>query len=140
MVTINHLVTGRHRDFLLVTYRDSRILLTNKLRRNQQLKIVVQHLASVMLTTTLCWWLYDGNRFKMLVTESICWKLFALCWLFLNVSNYHYFRWVTNIPKLSPTHFVSNILGQRPYFCHRNSSRDVMWNMSLLVRFWRCPN
>ena len=83
MVTINHLV--RHRDFLSVTYRDSRILLTNKMRQNQQMKIVVQHLASVMLATILCWWLYDGDRFKILVTDSRCW------WQIQYVGNYlHY--------------------------------------------------
>ena len=77
--TLYHLVTGHHRDFLLVTFLgcwchwDSRILLTNKMRQNQQLKIVVQHLASVMLVTTLYWWLYSNDRFTMLVTESICW-------------------------------------------------------------------
>ena len=37
---------------------------------------------TVMLLTTLCWWFYDGDRFKMLVTESLCWRLFSLCWWF----------------------------------------------------------
>ena len=29
-----------------------------------------------MLVTKLCWGLYDGDRFKMLVTESFYWRLF----------------------------------------------------------------
>ena len=54
---------------------------------------------TVMLLTTLCGWFYDGDRFKILATESLCWRLS-----------------VTNILKLSPTHFVSNILHQ--HRCH----------------------
>ena len=30
----------------------------------------------VMLMTTLCWWLHDRGRFKMLVSDSICWRRF----------------------------------------------------------------
>ena len=36
--------------------------------------------ATVMLVTTLWLWFYDGDSFKMLVTESLCWWLFSLCW------------------------------------------------------------
>ena len=45
---------------------------------------------TVMLVTTLCWWLNDGDRFKMLVTVTnidvtlmlICWRQFVHqeCW------------------------------------------------------------
>ena len=28
---------------------------------------------------TLCWVHYDSNRFKMLVTESLCWRIFCVC-------------------------------------------------------------
>ena len=35
-----------------------------------------------MLVTSLCWWLYDGDWFLMLVAESLCWRLFSLCWWF----------------------------------------------------------
>ena len=31
---------------------------------------------TVMLVTSLCWWLYDGDWFEMLVAESLCWRLF----------------------------------------------------------------
>ena len=37
-----------------------------------QLIFKKNHLATVMLVTTLCWWLYDGDRFKMLMPESLC--------------------------------------------------------------------
>ena len=30
---------------------------------------------TVMLATSLCWWLYDGDCFEMLVAESLCWRL-----------------------------------------------------------------
>ena len=32
---------------------------------------------TVTLVRTLCWWFYDDDRFKMLVTESLCWRLFG---------------------------------------------------------------
>ena len=31
---------------------------------------------TVMLVTSLCWWLYDGDWIQMLVAESLCWRLF----------------------------------------------------------------
>ena len=37
---------------------------------------------TVMLGTSLCWWLYDGDSFEMLVAEWLCWRLFSLCWWF----------------------------------------------------------
>ena len=47
----------------------------------------VSNLVTVMLVTSLCWWLYHGDRFQMLVAEWLCWRLFSICWLFLNVLN-----------------------------------------------------
>ena len=32
--------------------------------------------------TSWLWCLYDGDWFLILVTESLCWRLFSLCWLF----------------------------------------------------------
>ena len=32
--------------------------------------------------TSLCWWLYDGDWFQMLVAESLCWRFFSSCWWF----------------------------------------------------------
>ena len=53
---------------------------------------------TVMLVTSLCWWLYDGDWFHMLVTESLCWRLFSLCWWFS-----HCIKSVANILNRSPT-------------------------------------
>ena len=36
----------------------------------------------MILVTSLCWCLYDGDLFQMLVAESLCWRLFSLCWWF----------------------------------------------------------
>ena len=48
--------------------------------------------------TTLCWWFYDADRFKILVTESLCWRLFSVCWSF-----FQFIKSATNISNLSPT-------------------------------------
>ena len=74
-------------------------------------KIALMKLVTVMLVITLCWWFYDGDRYKMLVTESLCWRLFSLCWWFFQC-----IKSVTNILNLSPKHFVSNIRHQ--HRCH----------------------
>ena len=48
-----------------------------------------------MATLQWCWWLDDGDRLKMLMTESLCWRLFSLSWLFFclklttNIFNRH---------------------------------------------------
>ena len=39
-------------------------------------------LVTVMMVASLCWWLYDGDWFEMLVAESLGWQLFSLCWWF----------------------------------------------------------
>ena len=59
-----------------------------------------------MLVTSLCWWLYHGDRFEMLVAKSLCWRFFSLCWWFFDRQHPES---VTNISNLSPTHLVSNI-------------------------------
>ena len=38
----------------------------------------IKMMATVVLVTTLCWWLYDGDRIKMLVTETPCCRLFFI--------------------------------------------------------------
>ena len=53
---------------------------------------------TVMLVTSLCWWLYDGDWFEMVVTESLCWRLFSLCWWISQ-----YIKSVNNILNWSPT-------------------------------------
>ena len=35
---------------------------------------------TVMLMTPLCWSLYGGDRFEILVSESLCWRRFSLYW------------------------------------------------------------
>ena len=42
---------------------------------------------AVMLVTTLSWWLYDGDRFKMLATVSLSWQFFRYDGGFVNVLN-----------------------------------------------------
>ena len=41
---------------------------------------------TVMLVTSLCWWLNDGDHFKMLVTKKVCWWHFSACWWHYNRS------------------------------------------------------
>ena len=55
-------------------------------------------MVKVMLVTSLCWWLYDGDWFEMLVAESLCWRLFSLCWWFSQC-----IKSVINIFNRSPT-------------------------------------
>ena len=81
---------------------------------------------TVMLVTSLCWCLYDGDWFKMLVAESLCWRLFSLCWRFSQC-----IKSVTNISNLSPTHLVSNIRHQHRcnlMFCYFHCfESQVIW-------------
>ena len=47
--------------------------------------------ATVMLVATSCWWLYDGDRLKMLVTESLFWLLFnVLNWSRISQSRHQH--------------------------------------------------
>ena len=59
--------------------------------------------------------LRDGDRFKMLVTESLCWRLFTLWWWL-----FQWIKSVLNILNLSPTYFV-NIRHQ-----HRFHQKNVL--------------
>ena len=63
------------------------------------------HTTIVMFVTLLCWWLYDGDWFQMLMTESLFWRLFWLCWWFSQCITS-----VTNISNLSTTHLVSYLV------------------------------
>ena len=40
-----------------------------------------------MLVTSLCWWLYDGDWFQMLVAESLCWWFFQCIKSVTNILN-----------------------------------------------------
>ena len=61
-------------------------------------QIYWMQIVTVMLVTSLYWWVYDGDWFEMLVAESLCWRLFSLCWLFSIC-----IKLVTNILNRSPT-------------------------------------
>ena len=69
-----------------------------------------------MLVTSGCWWLYLGDNFWILVTEfRYWWHLLdvdaqRLCYERMLVTKTA--KTVTNISKLSATHFVSNIRHQ----------------------------
>ena len=56
------------------------------------------NLVTVMLVTPLFCWLYDSDRFEMLMAESLCWRLFSLCWRISQC-----IKSVTNILNRSPT-------------------------------------
>ena len=53
---------------------------------------------TVMFMTSLCWWLYDGDWFQMLVAKSLCWRLFSLCLRFFQC-----IKSITNILNRSST-------------------------------------
>ena len=60
---------------------------------------------TVMLVTTLCRWIYDGDRFNILATESLCWRLSSCWWcLVYQVIGHQHLKIVTL--------FVSNICHQ----------------------------
>ena len=60
-----------------------------------------------MLVTSLCWWLYDGDWFQMLVAESLCWRLSRYVDDSLNVLNRSPTSWIGH-QHLKP---VTNTLG-----------------------------
>jgi len=63
-----------------------------------QMTVILNSEVTVMLVTSLCWWLYDGDWFQMLVSESLYWRLFSLCWWFSQC-----IKSVTNILNRSST-------------------------------------
>ena len=82
-----------------------------------------------MLVTSLCWWLYDGDWFQMLVAESLYWRLFSLFW------------WVSQCIKS-----VTNILNRSPtsQTCHQHiwsptsvANIDVIFGLDLeSAQYW----
>ena len=46
---------------------------------------------TVMLVTSLCWWLYDGDQFEMLVAKSLCWRFFQCIKSVTNILNAYTF-------------------------------------------------
>ena len=88
-----------------------------------------------MLVTSLCWWLYDGDWFQTLAAESLCWRLFSLCWRFsqckklvTNISNFHQYIW-------SPTS-VTNIDATKMIAWSENFDYVLQWTPGVKWRFW----
>ena len=93
----------RHWIIKLIALLKSQICYQHKKLSPTCLYGLVEFWMTVMLVTSLCWWLYDGDWFEMLVAGSLCWRLFSLCWWFSPCN-----KSVTNISNLSPTQLVSN--------------------------------
>ena len=75
--------------------------MVNREQRTQKMFSETVLLVTVMLVTSLCWWLYDGDWILMLQDdgeESLCWRLFPLCWWFPQC-----IKSVTNILNRSST-------------------------------------
>ena len=68
---------------------------------------------TVMLVTSLCWWLYDGDWFQMLVAIFVMLVIFPMYQI-----GHQHSESVTNISNLSSTHLVSNIRHQ--HRCNRH--------------------
>ena len=47
-----------------------------------------------MLVTSVCWWLYDGDLFKMLVAESLCWWFSQCIKSVTNILNQSLTSWI----------------------------------------------
>ena len=95
----------RENAWIFSTDNDATVKLSNVLRWPKFLKI--RKFGTLMLVKTLCWWVYDGDSFKMLMEASLCW------WLFLiepvtGISNRSPLSQICYQPKPSPTS-VSNI-------------------------------
>ena len=66
----------------------------------------------------------------MLVAESLCWRLFLLCWWFSQC-----IKSATNISNLSPIHLVSNIRHQ-----HRCNLAILVTEFGCRWHFWWHPD
>ena len=82
-------------------------------------------LTTVMLVTIFCWWLYDVDRLKMLVTESFSLCLFIIVFIIFSGPNLSSTLW-----NRSPAYFVVNIVTDidnknhlKAWFCQIRISR-----------------
>ena len=82
-----------------------------------------------MLVTTLCSRFYDGDRIKMLVTESLCWWLFSLCWWF-----FQFIKSVTN--RFCLQHPSLTLMSPSTYLTWRAKHRHEPW-LTLIGKFWK---
>ena len=72
---------------------------------------------TVMLVASLCWWLNDGDHFKILMTKKVCWWHFSAFW------------WHSN---RSPTSKYTNMRHQ-----HRcNRSQSWTWMRNIFISKW----
>ena len=101
-----HLSLGKLTKYILLklTIIDHWLWITGESNHHKVEFCQLLKTVTVMLVTSLCWWLYDGDWLEMLEAESLCWRLFSLCWRFSQC-----IKSVTNISNLSPTHLVPNI-------------------------------
>ena len=87
------------------------------LQQKSHLEIFRLSWKNIFFRRQWCWWLYDGDRLKMLVTESLGCRLFS----------------VINISNSSPPYFVSNICYQHK--CNQNIFQQSNWmSMSRLIK------
>ena len=100
---------------------------------------------------SLCWWLYDGNWFQMLVTESLCWRFFSLCWWFsqcirspTSQTCHHYIRSPTSITNIDVTiihvrnRMFSNSLTFQQHYHIKSISESTIssfWSLTDAVYF-----
>ena len=83
---------------------------------------------TVMLVTTIYWLFDDGERFKMLVTESICWWRFSLYYI-----GHKHLKLVTNTFRLqhpSPTSMPPNLQTDETEFSNLREFIQFMKSIS----------
>ena len=73
-----HNLEARSKISILTKARRSSVMFSNYFHYSWLTASTV----TVMLVTTLCWWCYDGDRYNLLITKSLCLRLFS----FLNRS------------------------------------------------------
>ena len=84
------------------------------------------HLASVMLLTLLCWWLYDDVKFWMFVKESFVGGFFIMLMTFSTqrISHQH-LELTSKISKFSSTKTVTNINDHKKYRCSHVDHKEI---------------
>ena len=88
----------------------------------------------VMLVTSLCWRLYNGDWFQMLIAESLCWRLSQCIKSVTNILNRsptfqtcHQHIWSpTSVTNINVTYDPNFIQIWPQYFTH--ISKNKLWN------------
>ena len=107
--------------------------------------LILMALLTVMLVTSLSWWLYDGDWFQILVAESLCWRLFRYVGDFLNVLNrsptsksYHQHIWsATSVTNIDVT-FCRSRLPWCWWLDYGNGVGELMVTEWLYWRLFQC--